>query len=128
MIKLTLQHVLSMHEMLIKATSGSSGLRDEGLLDMSLASAFQTFDGKDIYSSIEEKAARLAFSIVSNHPFVDGNKRIGLFVMLTFLELNGVYLEHTQQELIRLGLSLAEGTIDYQEVLVWVQSKKISGQ
>ena len=119
MIKLTKKQVLQMHKMMIMETGGLDGIRDMGLLDLSLNGAFQTFDGNDIYPTIQDKAARLAFSIVKNHPFVDGNKRIGLFVMLVFLELNGIELDYTQQELIELGLGLADSSIDMNMLLEW---------
>lgn len=124
MIRLTQEQVLQMHRMLIAETGGLDGVRDMGTLDMALCSAFQTLDGKDIYPTLEEKAARLAFSIVKNHPFVDGNKRTGLFVMLVFLELNGIDLNFTQQELVDLGLGLADGSIDAGMVLEWIKSHK----
>ena len=120
MIKLTKKQVLQMHKMMIMETGGLDGIRDMGLLDLSLNGAFQTFDGNDIYPTIQDKAARLAFSIVKNHPFVDGNKRIGLFVMLVFLELNGIELDYTQQELIELGLGLADSSIDMNMLLEWL--------
>ena len=124
MIKLTIEQVLSMHKMMITETGGEDGIRDVGILDMSLNGAFQTFDGIDMYATLEEKAARLAFSIINNHPFVDGNKRVGLFVMLVFLELNGIALIYTQQELIGLGLGLAEGKINAKAVLEWILAKR----
>ncbi|MDL2234100.1 type II toxin-antitoxin system death-on-curing family toxin [Ruminococcaceae bacterium OttesenSCG-928-L11] len=123
MIKLTIGQVLNMHRMMIRETGGTDGVRDMGMLDMALSGAFQTFDGKDLYPSIQDKATQLAFSIVKNHPFVDGNKRIGLFVMLVFLEINGIELIYTQQELIDLGIGLADGSIDTAMLLAWICEK-----
>lgn len=90
MIRLTKSQVLLIHDQLIAETGGSSGLRDEGILDSALSAPFQTFGGEDVYPSLQQKAARLCFGLVKNHPFVDGNKRIGAHVMLVFLALKGL--------------------------------------
>ena len=90
MIRLSKPQILLLHEQLIAETGGSSGLRDEGMLDSALNAPFQTFGEEDVYPSLQQKAARLCFGLVKNHPFVDGNKRIGAHVMLVFLALNGV--------------------------------------
>ncbi len=122
MIKLTKEQVISMHSSLIGKTGGTDGVRDEGLLESALESPFQTFGGYDIYPSLIQKAARIAYSLVSNHPFVDGNKRIGIHVMLVFLALNGIEISCTQNELVAIGLSLAEGVISSEELSVWLGS------
>jgi len=122
MILLTASEIIESQEKLINATGGSYGLRDIGLLESAIYSASATFDGEEIYSSIEEKSARLAFAITTNHPFVDGNKRIGVFVMLTTLRLNGISLKYSQSELIKLGLGLADGSVDYEAVLKWINA------
>ena len=90
MIRLSKPQILLLHEQLIAETGGSSGLHDEGMLDSALNAPFQTFGGEDVYPSLQQKAARLCFGLAKNHPFVDGNKRIGAHVMLVFLALNGV--------------------------------------
>lgn len=79
---LSRRQVLLLHEQLVRETGGSPGLRDEGLLESALAAPMQSFDGVDIYPTLWQKAARLAFGLVKNHPFVDGNKRIGAHAML----------------------------------------------
>lgn len=112
MIRLTERQVLSVHAMMIKATGGSDGMRDMGLLQSALNAPFQAFEGKEVYPSLLSKAAALCRSVISNHPFVDGNKRTGIHIMLIFLEANGVQLEYTQKELIELGLGAAAGNID----------------
>lgn len=96
MIRLSKAQIIIIHEQLIKETGGASGLRDEGMLESALNIPFQTFGGKDLYPSLQQKAARLCFGLVKNHPFVDGNKRIGAHAMLVFLVLNGVELQHSQ--------------------------------
>ncbi len=124
MITFDMNTVINLQNLLIFTTGGSEGVRDLKLLDSATESAFQTFDGVELYPTIEEKGARLGFNLVSNHAFVDGNKRIGLLVMLTFFEINGVKLKYTDEELINLGLSLARGDVKYNSLLNWVISHK----
>lgn len=122
MIRLTTKQVISLHSSLIEATGGTDGVRDMGLLESALEAPFQTFDGKDLYPALIQKAARLGQSLISNHPFVDGNKRIGIHTMLVFLAANGVEIECTQKELIDVGLSLADGTMNAEKLLIWLSS------
>ena len=88
MIRLTRERVLSIYEMLIERTGGSSGVINEPMLDSASTTIWQTFDGVELYPTLEEKGARLAYSLVRNHSFADGNKRIGILAMLTFLSVN----------------------------------------
>ena len=90
MIKFSKEKVLLLHKLMAEATGGSVGLRDEGLLDAALESAFSGFGDQEFYPTKEEKGARLGFELISNHAFVDGNKRIGMYIMLSFLEMNGI--------------------------------------
>lgn len=120
MKRLTKFQVIQIHSMLIQETGGIDGIRDDGLLDSALNSPFQSFDGEDIYKTIQAKAARLGFSLVNNHAFVDGNKRIGLLVMMTFLEINGIIFECSNEELIVLGLGLASNRLDDKDLLDWI--------
>lgn len=85
MILLSKEQVKYLHGRLIEATGGSDGIRDEGLLDSALTSPFQTFGQEELYPSIPRKAARLCYGLIQNHVFIDGNKRIGIYVMLIFL-------------------------------------------
>ena len=125
MIRLSKSQILLMHEQLIAQTGGSTGLRDEGMLDSALNAPFQTFGGEDVYPSLQQKATRLCFGLVKNHPFVDGNKRIGAHVMLVFLALNGIELQHTQTELSEVILQLAAGTLQSTDLLDWILSHQI---
>ena len=125
MIKFDEEKVLLLYKLVIKETGGLYGIRDRGLLDSSLNSAFQTFDVHDLYPTIQEKAAKLGYSFISNHAFVDGNKRIGVLVMLSFLEVNNVQLQYTDDELIDLGLSVARGEKDCTGVLSWIKKHEI---
>ena len=120
MIKFSKEKILLLHKILAEATGGSAGVRDEALLDSALESAFVGFGDKEFYPTKEEKGARLGYALISNHAFVDGNKRIGLYVMLSFLEMNSVPVQCTDDELVKIGLSVAEGSMGYDELLQWV--------
>lgn len=120
MIKLSKEKVLVLHELMAKETGGDPSLRDVALLESALESAFATFDGNDLYPTICEKGARLGYALISNHAFVDGNKRIGMFVLLVFLELNGVKITPTAKEVARVGLAVAAGQMDYGALLEWI--------
>lgn len=120
MIILSKEQVLKLHASLIKTTGGSDGIRDEGMLDMALNNPFQTFGGKELYPSIQAKAARLCFGLVKNHAMLDGNKRLGTHVMLVFLALNGYELSYSQKELYDVILALASGDIGEKEILQWI--------
>lgn len=126
MIKFGIEKVKLLHQLMAEATGGSVGLRDEGLLDSALESAFSTFDGVELYPTKEEKAAKICHSLVSNHAFVDGNKRIGVYVMLSFLEINGIRIEATDEDVINLGLSVADGSMKYEKILSWINKHKIT--
>lgn len=120
MIRLSEEKVKLLYQLMVEATGGTFGIRDENLLNSALKGIFQTFDGKDLYPSKEEKGAMLGYSLISNHAFVDGNKRIGVYVMLTFLEVNGIRIDCSDEELITLGLGLAAGEIGYEGLLDWI--------
>ena len=122
MIKFDEEKVLLLHELIIEETGGCHGVRDKGLLDSALNSAFQTFFGQDLYPSTKEKAARLGCSLIKNHAFYDGNKRIGMLVMLSFLEVNGVKLNYTDDEIIYVGLAVASNKMDYDDILGWIKN------
>ncbi len=120
MMKLSIEKVLLLHRLLTEATGGDPNLRDVQLLDSALESAFQTFGGRELYPTKEEKGARLGFSLISNHAFVDGNKRIGMYVLLIFLEINGIKIHPTSEEVVRVGLAVAAGEMKYEELLDWI--------
>ncbi len=122
---LSKQQVLMLHTALIEEFGGIDGVRDIGMLESALSAPFQTFGGEPLYPSIQSKAAQLCFGLVCNHPFLDGNKRIGAHVMLVFLALNGIEMEYTQQELIDIILSVACGETDNQTLLQWILQHEI---
>ena len=120
MIKFSKEKVLLLHKILAEATGGGAGVRDEAMLDSALESAYAGFGDKEFYPTKEEKGARLGYALISNHAFVDGNKGIGIYVMLSFLEMNGVPVQCSDEELVRIGLSVADGSMEYDELLQWV--------
>jgi len=117
-------YILKLHEKLILATGGSNGIRDIGLLKSAIENSKATFAGEDLYESMEEKCSNICYSIINNHAFIDGNKRIGLYVMLILLEYNGIKLYYTQTELINLGLGVAKGELEQKNILEWIKSHK----
>ena len=124
MIKLSSDKVKLLHQFLAEETGGAIGVRDEGLLNSAIEGIYQTFDGQELYTTKEEKGARLGYSLISNHAFFDGNKRIGMYAMLTFLEVNGIRLSCTEDEVASVGLSVAAGIMNYEQLLQWVLKHK----
>ncbi len=124
MIKFSKEKVLLLHRLITEETGGDPNVRDLQLLDSALESAFQTFDGKELYPTKEEKGARLGYALISNHAFVDGNKRIGMYVLLTFLETNGIKIYPSNEDVARVGLAVAAGKMKYPELLDWILENK----
>lgn len=122
MIRLSKSQIISLHKSLIEQFGGEYGIRDDNLLDLSINSPFQTFDGKELYLGPINKIVHLTYSLIKNHPFIDGNKRIGAHLMLILLELNGYYLEYSQEELIEIILSIAASTKSEEALLKWVKT------
>lgn len=122
MIKFSQEKVLLLHQLITEETGGDNGVRDFGLLDSALKSVYQTFDGKELYPTKQEKGARLGYTLISNHAFVDGNKRIGMYVMLAFLQVNGIHIHPTNEEVARVGIAVAAGEMGYEELLEWVKA------
>ncbi len=125
MIRFSKEKVKLLHKYLAEETGGSIGVRDEGLLESALESVFATFDGVELYPTKEEKGARLGYTLISNHAFVDGNKRIGMYVMLTFLEVNGIRMEATNEEVAEVGMAVAAGNMGYEALLNWVLNHRM---
>lgn len=117
MIRFSKEKVLLLHKILAETTGGSIGVRDEALLDSALECAFAGFGDREFYPTKEEKGARLGYALISNHAFVDGNKRIGIYVMLSFLEMNGIRIKCTDDDIVRTGLSIADGLTGYEDLL-----------
>src|SRR5437588_8304976 len=119
---LTLEEVLELHRLALEQSGGQDGVRDLGGLESALAQPQMTFAGQELYPGLAEKAAALGFSLVCNHPFVDGNKRVGHAAMETFLVLNGWELVAGIDEQEQIILRLAAGSLKREEFTAWVQS------
>ena len=117
MITLSKEQIKGLHKKMIEATGGADGIRDEALLDSALSVAFQTFDGIELYPSTTAKIARIAYGLVCNHPFVDGNKRIGTYVMMVLFDLNRIETDFSDDDIIRIGLELANGSMNDKQLL-----------
>ncbi len=117
---ISLSEVLELHQRIIEESGGSTGLRDLGGLESAIAQPHMTFGGRDLYPTLIEKAAALCFSLVQNHPFIDGNKRVGHAAMEIMLILNGyeIYASVDDQEQIILGL--ASGDISRDKLIEWL--------
>lgn len=120
MIVVSKEQVITLHTQLISETGGIDGIRDDSLLESALNAPFQSFDGIDVFPSIQQKAARLAFGLIKNHAFIDGNKRIGVHIMLVFLALNKIELDYTQEELSDTVLKIAAGNMGFEDLLQWI--------
>ena len=117
---LTLKEVLQIHEWLLAQSGGSTGIRDMGALESSLAQPQMTFDNQELYPSVPEKAASLGFSIIQNHPFIDGNKRTGHAAMEIFLVLNGYEIDWPIDEQEVTILQVASGNLNRAAFTDWV--------
>ncbi len=120
MIVLAKEQIITMHSMLISETGGIDGLRDVSLLESAIKAPFQSFEGTELYPTIYQKASRLGFGIIKNHPFIDGNKRIGAHTMLVFLSLNGIEIESTQKSLYEIILGVADDRVSFEEFTDWI--------
>ena len=120
MKQLSREQILMLHSQLIEEYGGSYGVRDNNLLDSALKAPFQSFGGEELYPTIQSKAARLGYGLIKNHPFLDGNKRIGVHLTLLFLKLNNVNISYSQAELIDFGLGIASGKMDKGEIKDWL--------
>lgn len=118
---LSLLEVLDLHRQIIYQSSGASGVRDLGALESAIAQPRMTFGGEDLYPTIVDKAAAIGFSLVMNHPFVDGNKRIGHAAMETFLVLNGLEINALVDEQEQVILRLASSEMEREDFVEWLK-------
>ena len=125
MIKFSKEKVLLLHQLMAEATGGSVGIRDNDLLESAIENAYATFGGEELYKTKEEKAANLGYSLISNHAFVDGNKRIGMYIMLSFLDINGIKIDVSNEEVAELGLAVAAGQSNQEDILKWILAHKV---
>lgn len=121
---LTQEQVMKLHQVLIETSGGSLGIRDEGMLDSALKTPLQTFDKCELFPTILDKATRLAFGLIKNHPFIDGNKRIGTHAMLIFLALNNIMLSYKDEELIDIIFKVASDRADENDLYNWIENHR----
>jgi death-on-curing protein len=120
--RITTEQVIEIHRRLVMQTGGSDGIRDYNLLDSAIMSPFQTFGGTDLYPTLHAKAAQLGYQLINNHAFLDGNKRIGMHIMLLFLLINGEKVLASDEEKIKLGLSIAQDIIKPSDICAWLDN------
>ncbi|NEQ96274.1 MAG: type II toxin-antitoxin system death-on-curing family toxin [Cyanothece sp. SIO2G6] len=120
---LTLEEVMSLHHQILKRSGGTEGVRDLGSLKSAIGQPMMTFEGEDLYPTLVDKAAALGFSLVMNHPFVDGNKRTGHAAMEIFLVMNGLEILAPVDEQESIILSLAASSCDRAEFTRWLESR-----
>lgn len=125
MIKLTKDNILTLYKIMVDNTGGTIGIRDTSLLESALNAPFQTFGDEELYPSIIEKASRLCYGLIKNHPFIDGNKRIGVYAMLVYLGLNNFNLDFSDEEIINIALKTADSTYSYDDILGILKGKEI---
>lgn len=121
---ITIDYIMKLHKKMIDATGGLEGIRDIELLKSAVENSKATFGGTDLYPAVEDKCASACYGIVCNHAFLDGNKRIGLYIMLILLEYNGIKLTFSQEELIDLGFDIAKGLFKQQDIVKWINDHK----
>lgn len=122
---INLDQLLIFHEKIIKETGGSSGVRDNSLLESALNKPFTTFEGHDLYDGLIRKISAITFSLIKNHGFVDGNKRIGVATMLLLTRLNNISLRYDQSELVALGLNTAAGNYTEEDIEHWILEHQV---
>lgn len=117
------EEALAVHAAAVRMFGGAAGTRDARVLESALAQPFQTFGGVDLYPSIVEKAARLCFGVVADHPFADGNKRTGAALLGAFLRANGVAFAPAHRDFLDVVMRLAAGSMGYDELLTWLEGE-----
>ena len=123
---LSLEEILSLYSLLIAQSGGSSGLRDRGALESAVAQPETSFGGEDLYPNVESKAAALGHSLIQNHPFIDGNKRIGHAAMEVFLVLNGFEIHASVNEQEELIIGVGSGRISRNELSEWLANHVVA--
>ena len=120
---LSIEQVFEIHAYQIRRFGGSAGLRDRGALEAAVSRPQMTFGGEDLYPEIAAKAAALMHSLVMNHPFVDGNKRVGAHAALLFIRANEMEPEITSAELTEVTLSVARGELSAEALTIWLRQR-----
>lgn len=122
---LSFEQVIKLNSLVTGESGGLSGLRDYKRLDASIQAPHASMKGRDIYDSALEKGAILGYLLISNHPFIDGNKRVGLLAMLMFFKFNGVELKYSDQEMITLIMKVASGQMDFRDMFKVIKDMSV---
>lgn len=122
MITLTKEQIIMLHEAIYERYGGSCGVLNDGMLDSALQAPFQTFGGEELFPDTKDKILRLAYGLIKNHSFRDGNKRIGALVLLVLLELNGWHVNATNEEFADIIMGIAASEKDDEDLKQWVES------
>ena len=120
---LSIEQVRALHADQLRLYGGATGLRDNGALESAVARPAMTFGGEDLYEDLASKASALMHSLVLNHPFVDGNKRIGAHAAILFVELNGQTFLATPGELVEMTVAVAEGNVAVEALTIWFRQR-----
>lgn len=124
-VYLSVEQLLRLHERQIQKFGGSPGLRERGGLESAAARPAMTFGGEDLYSDLPAKAGALLHSLVMNHPFVDGNKRVGAAAAELFIMLNDSVLDATDSEMEETTLAVARGEMDVEPLTIWFRQRLV---
>ncbi len=124
-MKSWIDKALLWHKMIIMETGGNDSSVDINKLESAILTVFNSFDGDDFYPTKEEKAARLCYNLITSHAFTDGNKRIGIHIMLLFLKNGGVKIDYETDELVSLGFDVANNKLSYNDIIIWIKKHKI---
>lgn len=122
---LTIEDADYINEITTKKHGGPHGIRDNGLIESSLNLGNATFFGDDLYESIEEKIATIAYSLIKNHGFQDGNKRVGCIALLTLCIINDIPIKPTQEALIKLGIGVASGELNKEDIVEFIRNNRL---
>ncbi|MCD8740214.1 type II toxin-antitoxin system death-on-curing family toxin [Mucilaginibacter roseus] len=119
---ISFQSAVRIHNKLIDEFGGSKGVREDNLLESALSRPFATFDGIDLYPAATDKAAAIFESLIINHPFMDGNKRIAYVMMEILLRFDGLYLPVSQNEKYQFVINASTGEIRFEEIKNWIEA------
>ena len=122
MKELTKNQIIMLHEAIYVRYGGDVGVLNDGMLDSALQAPFQTFDGEELFPKTKDKIIRLAYGLIKNHSFRDGNKRIGALVLLTLLEINGYHVNATNEEFADIIMGIAASEKDDKDLSDWVDN------
>ncbi len=122
MRRVSFAEIVELHRRMLLQSRGAEGIRDPDALESAVAQPFQMFAGEDLYPSLEAKAAALGFFIIRNHPFVDGNKRVGHAALEVMLLMNGAELSATTDEQEQVVLAVASGAMSREQFSEWVET------